>query len=245
MLDASHSQRSGNRRMYWRKFSTPSRKDTTNRSWHKVQKEWKTGDAKAWTWIELVIRDAEMIHISGATTAWEMWKQLIMVKESRGCLGVLATCQALYRATANESFKMVDDISKLQKLQEELHIMGSPVPDEDYGMILITLIPEAWNNYTSAYLGSSRNKLELWSHEIIAILLNEDQRCKGQSGTWHYKQKKKTNMKRGRMMVTKRNVKIAKRRDILQRIVGQMLEAWKGKGWTGTDQIKLKKEILA
>ena len=80
----------------------------------KVQKEWKTGDAKAWTQIELVIGDAEMIHISGATTAQEMWKQLTMVKESRGHLGVLATCQALYRATANESFEKVDHISKLQ-----------------------------------------------------------------------------------------------------------------------------------
>ena len=57
--------------------------------------------------------DAEMIHISGVTTAWEMWEQLTMVKESRGWLGVLATRQALYRATAGEEFKMVDHISKL------------------------------------------------------------------------------------------------------------------------------------
>ena len=61
--------------------------------------------------------------------------------------------------------------------------MGSPVLDEDFVMILITLLPEAWDNYTSAYLGSSRNKPELQSHEIIAILLHEDQRCKGQSGS--------------------------------------------------------------
>ena len=102
-----------------------------------------------------------MIHISSATMAQEMWKQLTMVKESRGCLGVLAMHQALYRATANESFEMVDHISKLQKLQEELHIMGSPVLDEDFVMILITSLPEAWDNYTLAYLGSSRNKPEL------------------------------------------------------------------------------------
>ena len=69
--------------------------------------------------------------------------------------------------------------------------------------------------------------------------------------TQHYKQKAKTNMERGRMMVTKRNVIIAKGRDILQKIVGQKVEAWKGKdcegeeGQTGTDQIKLKKENLA
>ena len=42
----------------------------------RLQKEWKTGDAKARTWIKLVIGDAEMIHISSATMAREMWKQL-------------------------------------------------------------------------------------------------------------------------------------------------------------------------
>ena len=35
----------------------------------KVQKEWKTGDAKAQTQIELVIGDAEMVHISSTTMA--------------------------------------------------------------------------------------------------------------------------------------------------------------------------------
>ena len=102
-----------------------------------------------------------MIHISGTKTAREMWKQLTMVKESRERLGILATCRALYRATADESFEMVDHIFKLRKLQEELHIMGNPVLDEDFVMILITLLPEAWDNYTLAYLGSSGNKPEL------------------------------------------------------------------------------------
>src|SRR5271168_4077699 len=59
---------------------------------------------------------------------------------------------------------------------------GSIISDEDFVMILITSLPEAWDNYTSAYLGSSGNKPELKSHEIIAILLDEDQRRKGRSG---------------------------------------------------------------
>ena len=109
----------------------------------RLQKEWKTGDAKDQTWIELAIGDVEMRRISSATMAQEMWKQLMMVKEFRGCLGVLATCQAFYRAIADESFEMVDHISKLRKLQEELHIKGSPVLDEDFIMILITSLPEA------------------------------------------------------------------------------------------------------
>ena len=39
--------------------------------------------------------------------------------------------------------------------------MGSPVADEYFVMILITSLPESWDNYTLAYLGSSGNKPEL------------------------------------------------------------------------------------
>src|ERR1700678_2802216 len=45
-----------------------------------------------------------------------------------------------------------------------------------------TSLPESWDNYTSAYLGSSGNKPTLTSHELIAILLEEDRRRKGQIG---------------------------------------------------------------
>src|SRR6266700_6629092 len=69
-----------------------------------TQKKWADGDSKARTRIELSIGNAEMIHISGATTARQMWDQLCMVKESKGRLGVLATRRALYRATAEEGF---------------------------------------------------------------------------------------------------------------------------------------------
>ena len=58
--------------------------------------KWQEGDAKAHTRIELSIGDSEMIHLSGANTARDMWNQLTMVKEARGRLGILATHRALY-----------------------------------------------------------------------------------------------------------------------------------------------------
>ena len=115
-----------------------------------------------------------MIHISGAITAAQMWDQLCTVKESKGQLGVLATRCMLYRAMAEEGFDIIEHISKLRKLQEELHIMSNLVLDKDFIMILITSLLELYDNYTSSYLGSSGNKPELKSHELIAILLEED-----------------------------------------------------------------------
>ena len=144
--------------------------------------KWKEGNAKARTRIELSIRDAEMIHICGATTAKEMWNQLSMVKESKGRLGVLATHWALYRASAEEGFDMVTHISMLRGLQHELHVMENLVSDEDFVMILLILLPESWDNYTGSYLGSSGNKSTIMSHELIAVLLEEDQRRKERNG---------------------------------------------------------------
>ena len=44
--------------------------------------KWKEGDTKACTRMELSIRDSEMIHLSSAVTAHDMWNQLSLVKES-------------------------------------------------------------------------------------------------------------------------------------------------------------------
>ena len=47
---------------------------------------WNEGDAKTHTRIELAVGDSEIIYLSGALTAREMWSQLSMVKEAKGCL---------------------------------------------------------------------------------------------------------------------------------------------------------------
>jgi len=146
-----------------------------------IQKCWIDGDTKACTRIELAIGDSEMIHLTGAETARQMWDQLTTVKESKGRLGVLETQRALYRETAEEGFEMVDHISKLRQLQDELHIMDNKVSDEDFVMILITSLPESWDNYTTSYLGSSGNKPLVRSHELVAILLEEDHGHKGRT----------------------------------------------------------------
>ena len=60
----------------------------------KVQKEWKTGDAKAWTWIKLVIGDAEMIHISSTMRNVEAINDGKRIKGTLGSISnMLSTVQ--------------------------------------------------------------------------------------------------------------------------------------------------------
>ena len=147
-----------------RKLAEPTTEETV------AIDKWKEGDAKACTRIELSIRDSKIIHLSGTVTACDTWNQLSLVKESQGHLGVLAMHWALYRATAEEGFDMVEHISKLRGL----HAMENLVTDEDFVMILIISLPESWDNYTGSFLGSSGNKPTVISHKLVAILLDED-----------------------------------------------------------------------
>ena len=144
--------------------------------------KWKEGDARACTRIELSLGDSKMIHLSGAITAKEMWNQLCMVKESKGRLGILATRRALYRASATEGFDMVEHISMLRGLQNDLHAMDNLVSDEDFVMILITSLPESWDNYTGFFFGYTGNRPTIRSHELNSILLDEERRRKACSG---------------------------------------------------------------
>ena len=145
---------------------------------------WDEMDGQARTIIELSIGDKEMIHISGANTAKEMWDQLKLVKESRGRIGILAARRKLYRSYAEEGTDIADHVTEFRKMQEEIHMMGSLVADEDFCMLLLSSLPESWDQFTSAYLGShSDEKVMVKLHELIAILLEENRRRRERGNT--------------------------------------------------------------
>jgi hypothetical protein len=152
---------------------TPANPQKLTNTKKEAAKKWREGNTKARTRIELAVGDSEMVHIIGVTTVSKMWKQLTIVKESRGKLGILATRCMWYRIIADEGFDLVEHISKLQKMQEELHLMGSMVSDENFVMILVSSLPESWDLYTSAYLGSKAEGTLPTSHELVTILLEE------------------------------------------------------------------------
>src|ERR1700761_512114 len=176
---------------------TPATANTPTADELKAMEEWDDNDARAQTQIELTLSDSQMIHISGATTSAQMWKQLVTVKESRGKLGILSMRRRLYRTTADESTDILAHITELREIQEQLHLMGSYVSDDDFTFLLITSLPESWDQFTTAYLGANFtavqatsnlsgtisqaptslvSTLPITSYELIAIILEENRR---------------------------------------------------------------------
>ncbi|KAF7372307.1 hypothetical protein MVEN_00090900 [Mycena venus] len=142
----------------------------------KQRERWEELDGKAQIQIELTLSNSQMVHIAGAKTAAEMWTQLKQVKERGGKLGILLLCRRLYRTIADDATDIAEHVTELGRIQEELVILGGLISDEDFLLLIISSLPESWDNFTSAYLGASSNAPTISSHEFISLILEENHR---------------------------------------------------------------------
>ena len=173
----------------------------------KAIEDWEKNDGKAQSVIELSLGNEQMTHISQANTAKEMWEQIRTVKEARGDLGAIAYRRRLYRTVADETTDIPTHIKTLREIQSMLISMGEKIEDKEFITILISSLPETWDQFTSSYLGA-RNAARIGStnttgtttttspspstgtaqssistFELIALIMDEDRRRKEKSGT--------------------------------------------------------------
>jgi hypothetical protein len=145
---------------------------------------WEEQDGKARSIIVLNVSDSEMVHVMGATTAANMWKNLKMVKESTGGVARLTAKRKLYRTFAEEGSDIADHILKLRQVQEELNVMGAAIKDEDFLDILMTSLPESWDIFTTTYNSANVTGVKtLTSHDFISAVYDEIRRRANRTGT--------------------------------------------------------------
>ena len=77
---------------------------------------------------------------------------------------------------------MIAHILKLKGLQNELHLMDNLIANEDFVMIITTLLPKSWDHFTGLFLGARGSMSMITSQELILLLLDEDQRKKERAG---------------------------------------------------------------
>ena len=76
--------------------------------------------------------------------------------------------------TTVEDADMATHIAQLREIQNRLHVMGSPVPDADFAMLILTSLPDSWDSFTTAFLGSTKADTLMLSQELTSILIDED-----------------------------------------------------------------------
>lgn len=71
---------------------------------------------------------------------------------------------------------MIEHISNLRQMQEDLNNLEAYVSDLNFSLTLITSLAESWDIFTSTLLASKGSNLEtkITSVELISILLEEE-----------------------------------------------------------------------
>ena len=144
---------------------------------------WKEDDEKTQTQLELSMEDKELDNLTGDNAA-EMWANLCNVKESKGKMGILRTWKILYWAIMDNSTELSVHIALSKCYRVELSALGSVIEDDDFSMLILSSLPDSWESFNEAYLGSHADTTEsIKSKELIKILLDEDKHCKNQDLT--------------------------------------------------------------
>src|SRR6202790_5016065 len=107
-----------------------------------LKKEWNTWDLQTRSLPQLAVGDSELVHLSSAKSAAKMWTQLQETKEPKGILSVLAAWCKLYHTVASNSTPIINHIAAFRRGKENLDVMGHPLVDDDFAMLLVTSLPE-------------------------------------------------------------------------------------------------------
>jgi gag-polypeptide of LTR copia-type len=110
-------------------------------------------------------------------TAAEIWLQLCTIKEPKSTHAVLTAHKRLFHMTMEDSTRMEEHIAEFRHAQDQLANMGHALSDEDFSLLLITSLPETWDQFTSRLFGSIASvslSLNVNSSELISILMEED-----------------------------------------------------------------------
>jgi hypothetical protein len=143
--------------------------------------KWKRKDLQILSHIWLHIADSVLVYISGATTAKEAWDTLRQTYQLKGVISQVTTCRRFFWAECAEGSDVSEHIRYMRSLLDKIHAASetSVISDTESGFVLLVSLPELWNSFIQL-IDTTSDKLT--SAEIIARILQKDQRCKAREG---------------------------------------------------------------
>jgi hypothetical protein len=110
--------------------------------------KWKEEDLHARHLLQTSISDGELIHLQGAASSSDAWRQLREVKEPKGLTAIVNATWKLYDTRCIEGASITEHIANLRKNLQEVTALGEKVPDRQFAVILTKSLPRSWDNWT-------------------------------------------------------------------------------------------------
>ena len=138
---------------------------------------WNKKDRTALSTIRLRIADKLLVYVASAKTAKAAWEALKNLLETQGALGIVLARRKLFRAQCEEGTSIEDHIRTLREYQEELHNLGQELKDGEFAIVLLTSLPDSWNNYISSIDSTTLDD----ASKLTSRILEHDRRLKMQT----------------------------------------------------------------
>jgi len=141
---------------------------------------WNTENEHVLHLLKNTIGDAKLIHVVGAETAAQAWKQLAEVKEPRGLTAIVNTTWKLYTTWCLETRSVTDHIAKLCGIISDCQTLGKSISDWTFTTIITKSLLLSWDLWVSAFWASQTiaNKDRIQSSNVISWIFEEEQ--------WHH-----------------------------------------------------------
>jgi gag-polypeptide of LTR copia-type/Domain of unknown function (DUF4219) len=114
------------------------------------QPVWHRKDRTALSVIRLRVADKMLVYVMSSTSAKEAWDTLKSLLETQGALGIVLVWQKLFWSQCADETPIDEHIWTLCSYREELHNLEQKIDGEEFSIILLTSLPESWNNYIAS-----------------------------------------------------------------------------------------------
>jgi gag-polypeptide of LTR copia-type len=112
-----------------------------------------------------------LVYIMSLAMSKEVWDVLKGLLETQGVLRIVLAWQKLFRSQCADDMLIEEHIWILCSYQEELHNLRQKINGKKFSIILLTSLPESWNNY----IASIDTTVLKDSQKLIACMLEQDQ----------------------------------------------------------------------
>ena len=141
-----------------------------------TQRNFNLGAKKAWTHICLAIEPERQLHVRETKTAKEAWDALKKQFARESLLQKVRLRQQYHSCRFHSEDNMLEHISKLRSLHDQLKEMGVEIDDKELAMTLLASLPEDYKPLITALDAVGEGNLSY--EKVKNMLLNQVDRSK-------------------------------------------------------------------
>jgi len=120
------------------------------------------------------ISDHRLIEIKNLTTATEAWKKLCSLHKDKSEIVAIDRRAHLQNLHMQEGGDVRAHTSEMERIREELSGLGAPVNDSDFGVMMLSSLPQSYRPMVQTMLAIARKSSTKLTPELIVAHLTAD-----------------------------------------------------------------------